>query len=108
VPFAIWGSYFFGDDGEELSPEWESWDCWDLAKGRNVEWIDIAPVSEVNQRTNTKSSRKDQPGRQCCKFLSGHRCSSREKEQQKHLEFDSHISTAILLLVANEVGWDGR
>ena len=62
MPFSIRHADFVFDDGEELTPERESGDCWDLAKRGDVERVYVCPIYKIDQDTDTESASKNRTG----------------------------------------------
>ena len=54
MPFSVRSSDLGANNGEELAPEREAWDCWNFAESGEVEWEDIAPVCEIDEHADAE------------------------------------------------------
>ena len=74
MPFSVRHAYFTRDDGEELAPERESGNSWDLAERRDVERIDVCPIYKVDRQADTKSASKNRSSWIFTEYLSYNGC----------------------------------
>ena len=75
MPFPVRHPDLASDDGEELTPERKSGNCWHLAKRRDVERIDIRPVYKIDQNADTKSASENWSSWILSEYLSYYGCS---------------------------------